>query len=81
MERIHYEPLVIRGDQWRGLCPLPNHPLTKASERSFSVNLQRNIYGCFGCHSAGNQIDLWAELRQLPLYQAARDLFQEFHIP
>lgn len=78
LERINYRPLVIRGDQWRGLCPLPNHPPTKARERSFSVNVQRNVYRCFRCHSAGNQLDLWAQLTQLPLYDAARELCLEF---
>jgi DNA primase len=46
----------------------------------FSVNVGRNIYRCFVCHSAGNQLDLWAALRQLSLYEAARDLDREFPV-
>ena len=78
LERIHYQPTRIRGDQWRGDCPLPNHPPNASREPTFSVNVERNIYHCFACHSAGNQLDLWAELRQLTLNEAGRELRQQF---
>jgi DNA primase len=83
LERIAYEPLIMRGEQWRGACPLPIHALPihglgKPDKTYFSANLQRNGYQCFGCGSSGNQIDLWAALKQLTLKQAGFDLCCEF---
>jgi len=78
LERIHFKPLSVSGDQWRGACPLPSHASYSEREKTFSVNVRRNIYQCFGCKCAGNQIHLWAELTQLPYEQAARDLYRVF---
>jgi len=80
LARIHYEPLTIRGDQWRGPCPLPNHPTSRTREPTFSVHVGRSIYHCFRCHSRGDQIAFWAAFKQIPLCQAGRDLCREFHV-
>ena len=69
---LDFEPTHRRGDQLRGRCPLPQ--CQSANRRSFSVNVARHIYRCFACHAQGNQLDLWAAVRQLPLYEAALDL-------
>jgi|GEM_PF-3342163 len=42
--------------------------------RSFSVNVAIGRYYCHGCHSHGNQLELWAAATKLPLYQAAIDV-------
>jgi DNA primase len=42
--------------------------------RSFSVNVAIGRYHCHRCHSHGNQLELWAAARKLPLHQAAIDL-------
>jgi hypothetical protein len=35
------------------------------------VNVAIGRYYCHGCHSHGNQLELWAAATKLPLYQAA----------
>ena len=79
LDRIHFTPFSVNGDQWRGPCPLPDHGRHNDREQTFSVNVRRDIYQCFRCKSAGNQIDLWAALMQLRCQDAARDLYQSFH--
>lgn len=69
------------GAQLRGACPLchvasvdtPSPPAC-SSNRTFSVNTERNIYRCFRCGSGGNALDLWSAYRQLPIYAAAREI-------
>jgi transposase len=67
-----------RGQQLRGRCPLHGQPGDK--ERTFSVNLSKNIYRCFHaeCASQGNVLDLWAAVHNLPLYEAGLHLAQTF---
>ena len=79
LDRIHFKPSSVNGDQWRGPCPLPNHGRHKDREQTFSVNVRRDIYQCFRCKSAGDQIDLWAALMQLSRQDAARDLHEWLH--
>jgi DNA primase len=69
---IHFEPSNRSGNQWRGPCPV--HQSTSSSSRSLSVNLSTRRYYCHKCHSKGNQIEFWAEITQLPIYEAALDL-------
>ena len=53
----HYRVEVKRkGNQHHGFCPLPNHNGKKNSP-SFSANLERGIFHCFGCGAEGNAID------------------------
>ena len=80
LDRIGYTPLRIRGDQWRGACPLPTHPRPTPGETCFSVNVQLSCYNCFRCHSAGDQIRFWAVFKQLELYQAGLDLCHAFQL-
>ncbi len=58
----HYRiQLKVKGDQATGLCPLPSHPQrTDGSNRtaSFSINLTRGVWQCFGCKRSGNILDL-----------------------
>ena len=44
-----------RGDQAVAFCPLPDHEDKKS--KSFSANLERNIFQCFGCKTKGNVLD------------------------
>lgn len=48
--------LTRRGDQAQGFCPLPNHGGQKRSP-SFSANLRRGVWQCFGCGAKGNVLD------------------------
>lgn len=53
----HYGVEVKRkGNQHHGFCPLPNHNGKKNSP-SFSANLEKGIFQCFGCGAKGNILD------------------------
>src|ERR1700731_1349569 len=53
----HYGVEVkARGNQHHGYCPLPNHNGKKNSP-SFSANLEKGIFQCFGCGAKGNLLD------------------------
>jgi DNA primase len=69
---LGYQPLKRSGVQWYGRCPL--HESTSGRSRSFSVNVAIGRYYCHGCHSHGNQLELWAAATKMPLHQAAIDL-------
>jgi DNA primase len=69
LELLGFRPLRGRSPQLRGQCPLRNCPPVLPPR--FSVNLQRHIYRCFACGSAGNQLDLWAAAHRLSLPAAA----------
>jgi DNA primase len=72
LDLIHFEPTTTRGNQWRGPCPV--HQSTSIHSRSLSVNLSTRRYYCHKCRSKGNQIEFWAAVKQLPIYDAAVDL-------
>ena len=69
---LNFEPSSRSGSQWRGPCPV--HRSTSPRSRSLSVNLTTRRYYCHKCQSKGNQIELWAECKQLPIYDAVIDL-------
>jgi DNA primase len=53
----HYQlRLNVKGNRANGYCPLPTHQ-GKRSSPSFSVDLERGIWQCFGCHAKGNILD------------------------
>ncbi len=53
----HYKvELKVKGSQHHGFCPLPNHEGKKNSP-SFSANLEKKIFQCFGCGAKGNLLD------------------------
>ncbi len=53
----HYKiELRITGDKATGYCPLPTHKGERRSP-SFSVELSKRIFQCFGCGAKGNLID------------------------
>jgi DNA primase len=55
----HYGVKVKRtgnGNQHHGFCPLPNHS-GKRNSPSFSANLEKGIFQCFGCGAKGNVLD------------------------
>jgi len=69
---LEFEPTSVRGDQWRGPCPV--HGSTSPRSRSFSANLRLGRYQCFRCGSRGNALELWAAVRQISLHAAAIEL-------
>lgn len=80
LELIHFQPSSRRGNQWRGPCPLPQHPARNKRDPDFSVNVQRNIYYCHRCKTGGNQLDLWSTILKWELHDAAVDLCRTLHI-
>jgi DNA primase len=79
LKLLGFVPAQRRAGQVRGPCPI--HAPGRQGSRLFSVNLARNIYRCFRCGSAGNQLDLWAAATEKPLYQAAIALCEKLNRP
>lgn len=73
LNHLSYRPTIVRGNQWRGHCPL-HDPQGVGDRRCFSAHLSRNGYRCFECQSAGNVLAFWMTYRGLPIYPAACDL-------
>jgi DNA primase len=48
--------LKMRDEQHHGFCPLPSHE-GKKNSASFSANIKRGIWQCFGCGKKGNVLD------------------------
>ena len=72
LEQLHFERVGQSGDQLRGPCPV--HGSSNPSSRTFSVNLDTSRYYCHKCKSKGNQLELWAAVYELTIYEAAIDL-------
>jgi len=70
-----------RGRQRRGPCPI--HSQSTDAQRTFSAHLGKNVFQCFhaDCGAHGNVLDLWAAIHHLPLYEAALQLAETFHLP
>jgi transposase len=66
------------GVQRSGPCPL--HGPCREKSRSFSVNLEKNVFRCLNptCAAQGNALDLWVQHCGLPLYEAALALADTF---
>jgi transposase len=65
------------GRQRRGPCPIHRGD---GRGRTFSVNLDENVFQCFdaACAKQGDVIDLWAAVTGMSLRQAALDLVRTF---
>jgi DNA primase len=70
---LEFEPRQQRGGQLRGPCPLHG---ARATSRSFTAHLDRNVWHCFGCGAGGNALELWAAATRQPLFAAVCDLYQ-----
>jgi transposase len=71
----------LRGSGPQKRCPCPIHR-GDARGRTFSVNLQDNVFQCFEmrCGQKGDVIDLWAAVRGMSVREAALDLVRTFHL-
>ena len=74
LDLLQFQPHRRLGNELRGPCPV--HRSKSKQSRSFAVNVAKNAFRCFSCGASGNQLDLWAAARQLPLYEATLDLCQ-----
>ena len=75
LELLGFVASGVTGEQLRGPCPV--HRSQSARSRSFSVHLARHVCRCFKCGFVGNQIQLWAALNQMSVYEAAVDLCRQ----
>jgi len=61
----HYRVEIKRtGKQHHGYCPLPNHN-GKRNSPSFSANLERGVFQCFGCGGQGNVLEFAALMERV----------------
>ena len=68
--------LKQRGNQWRGKCPICDHP----SERAFVVTVSLNRFWCHAtCKNGGDPLQLFSEVRQLYKYHAALEMEKNFN--
>jgi DNA primase len=66
IEILHHYGVELkeRGEQWQGFCPLPIHE-GKRQSPSFSANVGKGIWQCFGCGAGGNLIEFAARMEGL----------------
>ncbi len=72
LNQLGFQPTNRSENQLHGPCPV--HGSTSTRSRTFSVNLTNRRYYCHKCHSHGNQLELWAAVHNLSMYDAALDL-------
>jgi DNA primase len=77
LDLLGFVPCESSGDQVRGPCPV--HHSISPSSRSFSANLKLHIYRCFKCGASGNQLDLYAAVTGLGLFEATLALCEQLH--
>lgn len=76
---LSFVPVVSKNGQQRGPCPV--HRSQDAQSRSFSANLNEQMFHCFKCGAHGNALDLWASVKGQTIYDAAVDLCQQLGRP
>jgi transposase len=71
----------LKGPAEQKRCACPIHR-GDGRGRTFSVNLESNVYQCFDakCASQGDVIDLWAAVHKLSVREAALDLVRTFDL-
>lgn len=67
--------LQQRGRRWIGLCPFHEEKTP-----SFSVDPERGLYYCFGCHAGGDMIDFVMRLERRTFPEAAAELARRFGV-
>ena len=70
-----YVPLKPRGGRLMGLCPFHNEKTA-----SFSVNPQKQLYYCFGCHKGGTVINFVMDMEHMEFMDAVQYLADRAHM-
>jgi DNA primase len=78
LQLIQFEPCSKRSNQWRGACPI--HEPEPDKSMVFSANVAKNVFRCFKCGAAGNQLDLWAIITKQPLFEASLELCRRLQL-
>jgi DNA primase len=71
-----YVRLQNRGGRYLGLCPFHNEKTP-----SFSVNPDKKLYYCFGCHKGGTVLNFLMEMDKLSFPEAVETLARRFAVP
>jgi DNA primase len=79
LQLIEFVPTQTRGPELRGRCPV--HGSKSQKSRVFAVNVATNVYQCFQCGSAGNQLSLYMAVTKMSLFEAAIDLCAKLNRP
>jgi len=74
LELLGWKARARRSVQRRGPCPV--HGSQSPSSRSFSAQLDKNVWQCFRCGASGNALDLWAQATRQELYPAVVELYR-----
>lgn len=70
-----YVQLTPKGGRYWGLCPFHGEKTP-----SFTVNPQRQMYYCFGCHAGGSAITFVMEIEHLEFMDAVKLLAEQVHM-
>ena len=70
-----YVQLTLKGGRYWGLCPFHGEKTA-----SFSVNPQRQMYYCFGCHVGGSAINFVMEMEHLEFRDAVKLLAEQLNM-
>jgi len=70
-----YVTLTQKGGRYWGLCPFHGEKTA-----SFSVNPQRQMYYCFGCHAGGSAINFVMEMERTEFKDAVKILAEQVHM-
>ena len=70
-----YVQLTPKGGRYWGLCPFHGEKTA-----SFSVNPQRQMYYCFGCHVGGSAINFVMEMEHLEFKDAVKVLAEQINM-
>lgn len=70
-----YVQLTPKSGRYWGLCPFHGEKTA-----SFSVNPQRQMYYCFGCHAGGSAINFVMEMEHLEFKDAVKLLAEQVHM-
>ena len=70
-----YVQLTPKGGRYWGLCPFHGEKTA-----SFSVNPQRQMYYCFGCHAGGSAINFVMEMEHVEFRDAVKLLAEQVHM-
>jgi DNA primase len=64
------------GSRWVGLCPFHGERTP-----SFSVNPEKNLFYCFGCHEKGDSIEFMMKVHNLTFPEAVEELATRANMP
>src|SRR6059036_1649168 len=79
---LHFEDVLkgyqvevkVKGERGSAFCPLPGHQ-GKRKSPSFSADLKRGLFQCFGCGAKGNVLDFCCLMEKLDP-ENSRDFFK-----